>query len=108
MTSVLNARLVGKLAHPDRVYIGRPSKWGNPFVIGRHGNRWDVIAKYGEFLMGNPALLASIGELWEKDLVCWCHPELCHGDILVELARDKAFIIQYAGSTTLPWISQMH
>jgi len=29
-----------------QVYIGRPSKWGNPFVIGRDGSRADVIAKY--------------------------------------------------------------
>jgi len=28
-----------------QVYIGRPSKWGNPFVIGRDGSRADVIAK---------------------------------------------------------------
>jgi uncharacterized protein DUF4326 len=34
MCKVLNARQVGKRPMPDRVYVGRPSKWGNPFVIG--------------------------------------------------------------------------
>jgi len=34
MCKVLNARQVGKRPAADRVYVGRPSKWGNPFVIG--------------------------------------------------------------------------
>ncbi len=28
------------------VYIGRPGKWGNPFEIGKDGNRAEVIEKY--------------------------------------------------------------
>jgi hypothetical protein len=39
MCKVLNVRQVGRRAAPDRVYVGRPSKWGNPFVIGRDGTR---------------------------------------------------------------------
>ena len=46
MCKVLNARQVGKRPRPDRIYVGRPSKWGNPFVIGRDGSRDEVIAKY--------------------------------------------------------------
>jgi len=34
MCKVMNAKQVGKRATADRVYVGRPSKWGNPFVIG--------------------------------------------------------------------------
>ncbi len=30
---------------PYDVYVGRPSKWGNPFVIGRDGRRGEVIRK---------------------------------------------------------------
>jgi Domain of unknown function (DUF4326) len=44
MFKVLNARQVGRKPAPDRVYVGRPSKWGNPFAIGRDGTRDEVIA----------------------------------------------------------------
>jgi hypothetical protein len=39
MCVVMNARHVGKRPATDRVYVGRPSKWGNPFAIGRDGSR---------------------------------------------------------------------
>jgi len=53
MCKVLNARGVGKHPAPDRVYVGRPSKWSNPFVIGRDGSRDEVIAKYAHGLGGS-------------------------------------------------------
>lgn len=71
------------------VYIGRPSKWGNPFIIGIHGTRDEVIQKYIEWLYNQPQLLQSIPELKNKVLGCWCHPESCHGDILVRLANEN-------------------
>ena len=37
MPKVLNARQAGTKPAADRVYVGRPSKWGNPFVIGCDG-----------------------------------------------------------------------
>lgn len=76
--------------HPkDAVYIGRPSKWGNPFVIGRDGNRQEVIEKYKEYILSNRKLLDSLHELRGKDLVCWCYPLECHGDVLLELANKE-------------------
>lgn len=71
----------------DAVYIGRPSKWGNPFVIGKHGTRAEVIAKYRSYILSVPNLRRSLGELRGKDLVCWCSPEACHGDVLIELSN---------------------
>ena len=72
----------------DAVYIGRGSKWGNPFVIDKDGSRSDVIAKYEEYILGKPELLAQLHELKGKDLVCYCAPQACHGDILVRLANN--------------------
>jgi hypothetical protein len=46
MPKVLNARQAGTKPAADRVYVGRPSRSGNPFVIGRDGTRDEVIAKY--------------------------------------------------------------
>ena len=73
---------------PGAVHIGRPSKWGNPFVIGRHGTRDDVIAKHREWLLAQPALIeAAKRELAGHDLVCFCAPKKCHGDVLLEVAN---------------------
>jgi hypothetical protein len=72
---------------PYDVYIGRPSKWGNPFVIGKDGNRDEVIAKYAEWIKTQPELMATLPELKDKVLGCWCRPYKCHGDVLTELAE---------------------
>lgn len=84
---VLNAKRVGKNPAPDRVYVGRPSKWGNPFVIGRDGTRDDVISKYRSWVTRQASLLGSLHELRGKNLVCWCSPEACHADVLLKLAN---------------------
>jgi hypothetical protein len=68
------------------VYIGRPSKWGNPFVIGRDGSRQDVIDKYRNSI--TPEMRDAIKrELKGKVLACWCSPQACHGDVLAEIAN---------------------
>jgi hypothetical protein len=70
------------------VYIGRPSKWGNPFVIGKDGTREEVIAKYKAKLLANSTLtMMAKAELAGKDLVCFCAPQACHGDVLLEVAN---------------------
>lgn len=89
MCKVLNARKVGKRSSAMQVYIGRPSKWGNPFVIGRDGSRADVIAKYRAWIVAQPALMNALDELRGRDLVCWCAPLACHGDVLIELANRR-------------------
>lgn len=84
------SRLSGPVAPPDAVYIGRPSKWGNPFVIGKHGDRAAVIERYRQWIVLQPALYASIRqELRGKDLVCFCNPLACHGDVLLEIANES-------------------
>jgi len=67
------------------VYIGRGSKWGNPFVIGQDGNRQEVIEKYRQYILNKPKLLKCLPELADKTLGCFCKPKTCHGDVLVEL-----------------------
>jgi len=70
----------------DDVDIGRGSKWGNRFVIGRDGSRDDVISKYREWILKNDELLGCLEELKDKVLGCYCKPLACHGDVLVELS----------------------
>ena len=86
MPHVLNKHKHGIPA--GAVYIGRPSKWGNPFEIGKDGDRDEVIGKYREWLFKQPGLVAQAkSELAGKDLVCFCAPKGCHGDVLLEVAN---------------------
>lgn len=71
------------------VYIGRPSIWGNPFRIGVDGDRGQVIAKYEAWLSLQPSMLVKVKELAGKDLLCWCSPQHCHGDVLLRIANQK-------------------
>ena len=87
MCKVLNARQAGTKPAADRVYVGRPSRWGNPFVLGRDGTRDEVIAKYRAWIVQQPALMVALPELRNKDLVCWCAPNRCHAEVLIELAN---------------------
>jgi hypothetical protein len=69
---------------PYDIYVGRPSKWGNPFQIGKDGTREEVIKKYEDWLENQPLLLLEVGSLYGKILGCWCSPLQCHADILVK------------------------
>lgn len=71
------------------IYIGRPSKWGNPFVIGKDGNRQEVVRKYREWILTQTDLLNDLHELIDKTIACWCSPLACHGDVLAELCEEK-------------------
>lgn len=86
-TIVINVRdNMNFLTKPGVVFIGRPSKWGNPFYIGADGTREQVIEKYRKWLMAQHDLLADLHELKGKRLACYCAPLPCHGDVLAELA----------------------
>jgi hypothetical protein len=85
----LKTRVVHCKREKHDVYIGRPSKWGNPFVVGKDGTRAQVIEKYSAWLLTQPALLAAVPELKGKTLGCWCSPQACHGDVLVRLADER-------------------
>ena len=80
------------------VYIGRPSEWGNPFVIGVHGNRSEVVLMHREWLDGlrngpngeEPPTREQIRSLRGLRLGCWCRSDQqCHGDYLAILANIR-------------------
>ena len=73
------------------IYVGRPTQWGNPFGIGRDGDRKTVIEKYRRWLWKriqdgriDPDQLAALAG---KDLVCHCAPEPCHAEVLARAAQ---------------------
>ena len=78
------------------VYIGRPSKWGNPFKIGAsYGGktltRETCIDAFESWLLYSDQgqlLLKDIDELKGKVLGCWCKPQSCHGDVLANIINS--------------------
>lgn len=84
----MNATKVVNKYHriPYDVYIGRGSKWGNPFIIGKDGTRAEVISKYEDHLLASPELMSALPELKGKTIACYCKPAPCHGDVLARYA----------------------
>jgi hypothetical protein len=80
--------VVNKRKSPCDVYIGRGSPWGNPFVIGIHGTRDEVIDRYAAWIRTQPALMRALPLLKDKVLGCYCKPARCHGDVLVQLVEQ--------------------
>ena len=82
---------------PGAVYIGRKnaryrlpaSKWANPFTVKREADRETAIASYERWLRSEPRLTDALHELRGLDLVCWCAPLPCHGDVLLRLANEE-------------------
>lgn len=79
---------------PYDVYIGRPSVFGNPFLV-REVGRKVAIEKYGQWVRGEitvkgstPPTKEQIGRLQGKTLGCWCSPQACHGDILAKMTEE--------------------
>jgi hypothetical protein len=76
------------------VYIGRPSKWGNPFshlpntrAQFHVATRDEAIAAYERWILTQPDLIAALPELRGAVLGCWCDPLPCHGHVLARLAN---------------------
>lgn len=86
------------------VYVGRPSRWGNPFKAGhvkwmyRHSDGAAVqfapkdaeeAAAFFREIVCNEQTVAQIRkELAGKDLACWCPlDQPCHADVLLDLAN---------------------
>jgi len=81
---------------PYDVYIGRPSKWGNPFSYKtgtlakfKVSNKEESISEYEKWILKQPDLLKDLHELEGKTLGCWCRPLSCHGDVLIKLVNER-------------------
>ena len=116
MTSVVNVKVNNlrpkykdlKEWHDDKnnVYIGRKgivfidgkrypehdSIWCNPYKIGKDGNRDQVLEKYKKYItdkLNDDDMKKQLCELKDKCLGCWCKPDKCHGDILLDLIKKS-------------------
>ena len=106
-TTPITTITIGNIRREDadgktRVYIGRPSALGNPFAIGRDGDRDDVIAKYAAWLdqqLADPQspaarkfarLQRTLAREGRLHLLCWCAPQRCHCEVI----RDRLLAVQ--------------
>jgi len=96
-TKVINFYHQTSIDKSNTVYIGRPSKWGNPFKIGKDGTREEVIKKYEIWLLKQDNLMLDLKELKGKILTCFCvekpidfirDDKRCHGEILLEFIEN--------------------
>ena len=90
--------LVNLNKEPYDVYIGRGSKWGCPYTIIKDrptlakeivDTKEEALSKYKEYVLASPELMNSLDELYGKVLGCFCKPDKCHGDVLLELISQK-------------------
>lgn len=81
-TVVVNVKKV-----PHHIFIGKQSKWYNPYTAKQYG-REKSNELYREHLEKDPLLLWSLWELDNKILGCHCKPKLCHGDVVLEKLDD--------------------
>lgn len=90
MPKVLNKATATKEDLVNSIYVGRPTFWGNKYVIGKDGTREEVVRKYKEHLdrvYSTKEIKEKLKELKGKNLVCHCAPKACHADVLLEYAN---------------------
>jgi len=89
---VRRSRSKGWRMPENTAYVGRPTKWGNPFHVFNKYNPddWEIaVDMYRDWLN----LMIAKGELDPselkgKNLACWCNlDQPCHADVLLELAN---------------------
>lgn len=72
------------------VFIGRPSKWGNPFTVKEHGRGTAIElhkAWIKEQIRTGKLTKSDFEELRGKRLGCFCKPRACHGDTLAKITN---------------------
>lgn len=76
---------------PNAVYVGRPTKWGNPHLLKDCPNAQAAVNRFRSYCGpdGLPFAKEIKRELRGKDLACWCPlDQPCHADVLLEIANQ--------------------
>ena len=87
----------------DAVFVARPGRWSNPFIVTTRfpaGSKIGIncitvptveqsIICFRAFLEENPALMVKAkAELGGFNLACWCNAGIpCHADVLLDIAN---------------------
>jgi len=105
MSKTMNKRVQRKRTKgwrmpPNTVYVGRPTKWGNPYKIGELGlvhagkpaTREEVLELYEKWVKQEIHCCDShfLDPLIGKDLACWCPLDKpCHADVLLKILKER-------------------
>ncbi|HVW40896.1 MAG TPA: DUF4326 domain-containing protein [Amycolatopsis sp.] len=87
---LLDRDLITYIGHRGNRHAWPESDFANPFVKEAKLDREAMVRHYREYLEGRPDLLRRLraGELAGRALGCWCAPQPCHGDVLLDYAGD--------------------
>lgn len=91
------------VSEPHDVCVMRPGKWGNPFRVGVHGTRRQVVEKHKEWLPQQKGLMADLEELRGKRIACCCHGQPCHAYTLAEFAdaQPQSVVVRTGDALTV-------
>ena len=77
------------------IRIDRTTILGNPYHIGKHGTREEVVLLYRKNLLKlyrtDPQIrhvIDLIRKFPKVQLACWCAPALCHGDAIIDFIKQ--------------------
>lgn len=102
---VQRKRTKGWTTPAGAIYVGRPTRWGNPFRVEKGQTAYGAVARYREWVAARDSDLARSGRRYDdgpysvdirralegKDLMCWCPlGQPCHADVLLEIANRRA------------------
>ena len=76
----------------DAVFVGRPSRYGNPWKVGKHGTRAEVIAYFRTWWLSpinQPVRAQALVELKGKVLLCFCAPAACHAQVIADWLNEQ-------------------
>ncbi|MGN6417770.1 MAG: DUF4326 domain-containing protein [Pseudobacter sp.] len=85
-------RTAGWKMPENTIYVGRPTKWGNPYKINEKVDRANAVALFKEYIE-QYVPKEELEELKGKNLACWCKEgSPCHADVLLELANKTSLL----------------
>lgn len=113
-TRIQRKRTAGWRMPSNCTYVGRPTKWGNPYPVCKYRSAKNAVRAYRMGVRGRWSALEKLeghdpvkmltviayfqrirralaaGELRGKDLACWCPlAQPCHVDVLLQLANTE-------------------
>ena len=83
--------------------LASQSKWNNPFSMKVcNDDRELCVQKFKDYIQSKKEFIDSLHELKGKNLGCWCYPQKCHGDVLIELinkhCRDENTLSKFTNN----------
>ena len=93
---IQRSRAKGWKMPANAIYVGRPTVWGNPYVVGSQLMNGETLTAEKAIALYEQHLADNFNErdirhcLRGKDLACWCAPDQpCHADVLLRIANSR-------------------